>query len=256
MKKPNYGFPIFHAFGLILIGTLVILFLCMIVLLFDVSYFGIIFLTLLIGTIYFTVIIIFRRHFFSKRISILEKMIALAELSGNENILDLGTGSGILAIGFAGHIENGGRVYGLDRFGVNDINFLRQIIWMVKINYFGNNLRNALMNAEIKKDKDKCVFMSMDLTKGIKFPDCFFDIIISSQALSLISNQKQNNIFEEIDRVLKCGGRVIFFEPKKFRAHKWDILDTKGHFKKNKYDVKIIPLQEFKSSCVFFGKKI
>lgn len=248
---PNYGFPIFDILILMLIGILVVIFISFLVLI-NIYLIFVLSSTFIIIPLYFVLVISVKKRFFEKRNSLLNKMIDLAGLTGKEIVLDLGTGSGPLAIGFAKHI-NEGKVYGLDRFNTCKKNIFRQIIEMLKINYFGNNLRNALMNAKIENVEDRCVFISGDLTRSFDFPDCFFDVIVSSQVLPFISNQGQHDIFKEIDRVLKNGGKIIFFEPKLSR--KWDIANVKEFFNNIKYDVEIIPIKEFIRSCIFFGKK-
>jgi ubiquinone/menaquinone biosynthesis C-methylase UbiE len=178
-------------------------------------------------------------------------MITLAKLSGKERILDLGTGSGPIAIGFAKRIF-GGSVYGVDKFSMDKNNFMK-IIDIIRFNYFGNDLDSAVMNAKLENVSDRCFFLQADLTKKIKFDDGFFDVIVSSQTLPFLSKATNYNIMNEINRVLKVGGCIIFFESKSYKE--WNIKNIESYFKKKGYYVKISPTNEFIGSCLLYGKK-
>jgi ubiquinone/menaquinone biosynthesis C-methylase UbiE len=251
-KKPNYGFPVFNLIVLMIFGILIGLLSIILIALKDKQLYTNIFLTFLICFLYFLFLIFVKKRFSAKRLSLLDKMVALADLSGTEKILDLGTGSGPLAIGFAKQI-NRGKVYGIDRFSLGQENAIKRIADMIRINYFGNDLEGAILNAKLENVSDRCFFIEADLTQKIDFEHDFFDVIVSSQALPFISINNQNNILDEIDRVLRKEGRFVFFESRSFKN--WDVNIVKDYFTRKGYTVKVLPIKEFIGSCILFGKK-
>lgn len=194
----------------------------------------------------------YKTEFNNKRIEILDKMLDFAEIEGNEIILDLGAGSGILSIGFAKKLIDGG-VYGID---IYENNLIKQIINSFKNNFFGNSKKNAEKNAKCENVSDKCKFISHDLSKGIKFPNDYFDVVISSQSLPYISANDKLNFFEEIERIIKKNGRIIFFESTVLRKFQWDIKDINEYFVNNNYLTNIIKINSFNNTCIFYAKKI
>lgn len=216
-------------------------------------------------------IILFKKSFQNRRILYLKKMIEIANLKGNETILDIGTGAGILAIGFAKFLKDG-KVYGIDIYKHKYDSYKDFFINKIKIDFFGNTLKNAQRNAKIEFVEDKCKFITADITDKIDFPNNFFDIILSSTALYCIPIKKQTHTFQTIDKILKKNGKIIFFEPesmdkflkKKGKINfsypesllKWDINILKEYFEKNGYSIKIFKNVEFKEMCIFVGEKL
>ncbi len=96
-----------------------------------------------------------------------------------------------------------------------------------------------------RKDKiedvdEKCEFISGDFTRRLNFQDDYFDIISSFQSLHIVPSQKQIQVFQEIDRILKKGGKIVFFEPSKYMG--WDINYVKNQFKNLGYIINIFQL--------------
>jgi ubiquinone/menaquinone biosynthesis C-methylase UbiE len=185
--------------------------------------------------------------------NILKKMIKIADLKGNEKILDIGTGAGFLAIGFAKDLKDG-KVTGLDKYSIKYDRFKIQLISYLKINFIGHTLKNAKRNVKIENVEDKCEFIQTDITKPLKFSDSYFDIIISSQFLYCLPPQKRLPVFQEINRILKKDGKIIFFESKDFLG--WNINHAKVFFEKIGYQIKIIKTIEFQRTCILSGKKL
>ncbi|NIP31102.1 MAG: methyltransferase domain-containing protein [Candidatus Dadabacteria bacterium] len=201
--------------------------------------------------IYFFVIQ-FKIQFLKKRKTLLNQFIELADLKGDENVLDIGTGSGFLAIGLTKNLKNG-IIIGLDKYSIKSDNLKTQLATTIKTNFIGNTLKNAKKNARIENVEKKCKFIESDITNPLKFKDEYFDIIVSSQLLYCIGKNKRPAVFHEIDRVLKKNGKIIFFESKSFLN--WNIFEAKNFFENKGYKIKLIQSNEFKTCCILFGKK-
>lgn len=89
------------------------------------------------------------------------------------------------------------------------------------------------------------------------FPDEYFDIVCSRQSLYLIPRGKEVSVLQEIDRVLKKGGKIIFYETKKYRGR--DMSEAKDFFENKGYTVNTIEfkkrIQEKHGLCILFGEK-
>lgn len=140
--------------------------------------------TILIGSIHFK----FRER---------DWLFAKLPLKGDETILDLGCGHGLLLIGAAKQITTG-KVHGLD-------------LW-VQADQYDNSTEAVLRNAKIENVESKIEIHSGDMRK-IPFADASIDIVISSWAIHNIYNQQEREIvLTEIIRVLKPGGRIAILD--------------------------------------------
>ena len=88
-----------------------------------------------------------------------------------------------------------------------------------------NSKRKALLIGRLAQNailfrKYKCKFITADITAKLDFPEKFFDIILSIQFWYCIPIKKRDQTFQNIDRILKTNGKIIFFEPISF--FKWD----------------------------------
>ena len=247
----NYGFPLFSI--LIRMTLLQFFILILISFLFIPFYIGALIVSFLIFFFVLFIVISFKKKFIKYRNMILEKMINHAKLKGDEVILDLGTGSGFIAIGFAKKLSTG-KVFGIDKYSIRNGSITQQIKNMIKINFFGNTHKNAERNAIIEKVEKKSKFFSADLTKSFNFPDQYFNIVLSSQFLYCLPYDKQESTLKEINRILKKGGKIIFFESESFLN--WDIKKVGNFFKKMNFDVQIIHEDILKSGCILVGKKL
>jgi len=217
---------------------------------FHISWYFIIFISFIIFPIYtFFGIILFKRRFYEYRINIQKKMLSILEISGNEIVLDLGSGAGALVIAFAKSLHDG-NVYGLDKYFHKENKIRTKIINFVRINYIGHTLKNAEKNASIENVDTKCEFISGDFTRRLNFQDDYFDIISSFQSLHIVPIQKQIQVFQEIDRILKKGGKIILFEPSNYLG--WNVNDAKNYFTNLGYNINIM---QIKTRVIFFGKK-
>ncbi len=123
-----------------------------------------------------------------------DRMLSLVHWTGDENVLDVGTGRGLLMIGAAKHLTSGKSV-GIDIWSATDLS--------------GNRPENARRNAELEGVANKVEVRSEDTTK-MTFPDATFDVVLSNVCIHNIpTRQGRAQACREIVRVLKPGGVAL-----------------------------------------------
>lgn len=251
-EKAYYGFPLSYIF--IRIGFFLFLaFLFLLIVFVEISFILLFLLFLLIfGFAFYFLIIYFRKRFIENRKKLLTKIIELADIKGDEKVLDIGTGSGFLAIGISKYIKDG-EIIGLDKYSLKSNDLKTQISTIIKTNFIGNKLDYAKKNLIIENAKDKCSFVEADITNPLEFKDKCFDIIVSCQLLYCLDKQKRKNVYAELDRVLKNNGKIIFFESKSFLN--WDINEVEDFFENKGYKIRILQSDVFKTCCILYGEK-
>lgn len=133
---------------------------------------------------------------FVGRFKHINRIISKVKWTGNENVLDVGVGKGILAIAVAKKLKNGsGKVTAIDIWNTEDI--------MDKTKYYVNQ------NIELEGVSDK-VKVKTQNASALSFKDESFDVILSKQCIHNIeSAQERKMAIEEMIRVLKPGGKLI-----------------------------------------------
>jgi trans-aconitate methyltransferase len=118
-------------------------------------------------------------------------------LRGDEKVLDVGCGSGILLNGAAMRLTTG-KATGID-------------IWAPHSG--GGNLALLWKNAKAEGVADKIEFREADARK-MPFEDASFDVVMSSGALHHISHSFDDHerAVREMVRVLKPGGKIIIWD--------------------------------------------
>ena len=128
-----------------------------------------------------------------------DRMLAMVDWKGNESVLDVGTGRGLLMIGAARKLTTG-RAVGIDIWSTTDLS--------------GNSMENALRNAEVEGVRERVEIQNVDAT-AIKFPDNHFDVVLSNLCLHNIpTREARDKACREIARVLKPGGKAIISDYK------------------------------------------
>jgi ubiquinone/menaquinone biosynthesis C-methylase UbiE len=130
------------------------------------------------------------------RMRLRDELIKFTKPKDGYRILDVGTGAGLLAIGFAKAI-NYGEVIGID-------------IWVKFAG--GTSIENAKRNAKIEGVEDKVKFQVGDVT-NIPYPDNYFDLVVSLFVIHILKDKEK--AFKEIFRVLKSEGVFALIEPKR-----------------------------------------
>jgi len=123
---------------------------------------------------------------------IASKMIRNLELTGNEKVLDLGCGRGLLLCEAAKHLPHG-EAHGID-------------LWSEK-DQSGNTLAKTLENADREGVKERVTVHTGNVC-ALPFPSHTYDVIISSLCLHNIGDKEgRERALLEMLRVLKPGGK-------------------------------------------------
>jgi SAM-dependent methyltransferase len=131
------------------------------------------------------------------KLALREQLLDQLALKGDEKVLDVGCGRGLLAIGAAKRLKTG-KVTGID-------------VWN-PLELSGNSAEAARENAKAEGVADRVRFDTGDARKLV-YPDGFFDAVISSNALhNLADDQEREQSLKEMLRVLKAGGRLVIFD--------------------------------------------
>ncbi len=123
-----------------------------------------------------------------------DRLLSMVDWKGNEAVLDIGTGRGLLMIGAAKRLTSG-KSTGIDIWRPGDMH--------------ANSLRNTLNNARLEGVFDKVEVKNADVQK-MPFPDGSFDVVLSNLCIHNINSKNgREQACREIARVLKSGGKVI-----------------------------------------------
>lgn len=128
-----------------------------------------------------------------------DKLIASLQWRGDEHVLDVGCGHGLMLIAAAKHLTTG-KAIGVD-------------IWQTE-DQAGNSAAATMENARLEGVADRIELKDGD-ARRLPFADASFDVVLSSWALHNIydRNERQTAI-REIARVLKPGGRALIVDIK------------------------------------------
>jgi arsenite methyltransferase len=115
-------------------------------------------------------------------------------LGGDERVLDVGCGRGLLLVEVARRLTTG-RVIGVD-------------VWR-DADQTENDPEFPLVNAEIEQ-VDECALVTTADARSLPFGDESFDAVVSSMSLHNIGDYEGRvNALREIDRVLAPGGKLV-----------------------------------------------
>ena len=126
-----------------------------------------------------------------------DRLLDSLHLRGDETVLDVGCGHGLLLIGAAKRLPRG-RSIGIDLWSQVDQ---------------GNNSREAtLENARLEGVADRVEVRDGDMRK-LPFPDASVDAVIANLAIHNISSREgRREAIAEIVRVLKPGGQAALMD--------------------------------------------
>lgn len=113
---------------------------------------------------------------------------------GDETVLDVGCGRGVMLIGAAKRLTTGSAA-GIDIWQTRDLS--------------GNHPDVTLENARLEGVVDRVTIKTADM-RQIPFPDGHFDVIVSNAAIhNLYKKEERAAAVREIARVLKPGGACV-----------------------------------------------
>lgn len=119
-------------------------------------------------------------------------------LRGDERILGVGCGHGLLLVAAAKQLDKGGKTFGVD-------------IWK-SADQAGNSPQATRRNAEIEGVADRLEITTAD-ARRLPFADATFDLIGSSWVLhNIVRPKERKKALAEIVRVLKPGGTVLIVD--------------------------------------------
>ncbi len=122
-----------------------------------------------------------------------DRIIKSLNLRGDEQVLDVGCGHGLMLIGAAKKLKTG-KAVGID-------------IWQ-KVDQAGNSPEATLKNIKAENVGNRVELKDAD-ARNLPFADETFDVIVSSFALhNIYEKNEREKALAEIVRVLKKGGRI------------------------------------------------
>jgi SAM-dependent methyltransferase len=126
-----------------------------------------------------------------------DRLIASIPWRGDETVLDVGCGRGLLLIAAARQLKTG-KAVGID-------------IWQTE-DQSGNSPDATLQNIRLENVADRVELKDAD-ARSLPFPDDSFDVVLSSWALhNIYDPDGRETALREIIRVLKPGGRVAIVD--------------------------------------------
>ena len=125
------------------------------------------------------------------------RLLDQLHLQGNERVLDMGCGRGLLLIGAAKRLPYG-RAVGVDHWS--------------QVDQSQNSRETTLANAQAEGVADSIEIHDGDM-RALPFPDASFDVVVASLSIHNIeSDQGRQQAFQEIQRVLKPNGRMAIMD--------------------------------------------
>lgn len=131
------------------------------------------------------------------KLKVRDRLLDALALEGDEKVLDVGCGRGLMAIGAAKRLKTG-KVTGIDLWSAEDLS--------------GNSVEAAKENAKVEGIGDKVRFENGDARKLV-YPDGQYDVVVSSLAIHNIGEREgRAQAVREMYRVLKPRGRLLIFD--------------------------------------------
>ena len=130
----------------------------------------------------------------------LDVMLSLHQWRGDEQVLDVGCGRGLLLAGAAKLLSAGGTATGIDIWSTHDMG--------------GNSEASTRHNLELEGISGRCTLLGVP-AQEMTFPDGTFDVVLSNLCLHNIYDRGlRRQALQQIVRVLKPGGVAILSDYK------------------------------------------
>lgn len=155
------------------------------------------YLIVLVGFVFFLLGISMLVYGLKGKYKTRDLMLSKIKWIGSENVLDVGTGQGLLMNGAAKHLTTGKSI-GIDIWSSKDLS--------------DNSINKTLANAELEGVKNKIEIKNED-GRNLSFADNSFDVVLSLLCIHNIEPKAdQEKACFEIARVLKPNGTVLIGE--------------------------------------------
>ena len=123
-----------------------------------------------------------------------ERLLDTLTWRGDEQVLDLGCGRGLMLIGAARRLRTG-RAIGIDLWRTEDLG--------------GNSPAGARANAAIEGVADRVTFETADM-RALPLASASIDVVLSQAAVhNIVEASGRRQALEEVARVLRPGGTVL-----------------------------------------------
>jgi ubiquinone/menaquinone biosynthesis C-methylase UbiE len=135
------------------------------------------------------------------KLKLRDRLIDSLQLRGDEKVLDVGCGRGLLLIGAAKRLGSGkgsGKATGIDIWSNEDLS--------------KNSADATKQNAKLEGVSDRVRIETGDARKLV-YPDASYDVVMSSLAIHNIPEKDDRaQAIREMWRVLKPGGKLLIFD--------------------------------------------
>ena len=133
-----------------------------------------------------------------------ERLLQQLAWTGEERVLDVGCGRGLMLIGAAKRLTTG-TATGIDIWHAEDLS--------------GNRPEATLSNAQREGVADRVEVRTADM-RQLPFPDGTFDVVVSCSAIhNLYSAEARAKAIQEVARVLKPGGQALIDDIRHLRQY-------------------------------------
>ncbi len=131
------------------------------------------------------------------KLGLRDQLIDSLDLKGDEKVLDVGCGRGLMLIGAAKRLKTG-KATGVD-------------LWSTE-NLSGNSAEAVKENAKLEGVADRVRIETFDARK-LPYPDNNYDVVLSSLAIHNIpEREERDQAIREMVRVLRPNGRLLIFD--------------------------------------------
>jgi SAM-dependent methyltransferase len=131
------------------------------------------------------------------KLALRDRLLDSIQFKGDEKVLDVGCGRGLMLIGAAKRLKTG-KATGIDIWNQQDLS--------------GNSADAVKQNAKIEGVNDRVRIETGDARKLV-YPDGNYDVVMSTLAIHNISEKEdRDTAIREMWRVLKPGGRLLIYD--------------------------------------------
>ncbi len=131
------------------------------------------------------------------KIALRDRLLDSIQFKGDEKVLDVGCGRGLMLIGAAKRLKSG-KATGIDIWSQQDLS--------------GNSADAVKQNAKIEGVNDRVRIETSDARKLV-YPDGNYDVVMSTLAIHNIPEKAdRDTAIREMWRVLKPGGRLLIYD--------------------------------------------